>query len=206
MKRWPLVASFLLFIAVCASAAYWAMDLFQPPPRPVAAPPRVAASDVRVEDATGLFGGRAGKVAVASNYQLRGVIFSGRGPESVAILSANGKPAQAIRVNAEVLPGVTVKEVHRDHVLLSEGGVSKRVELPEDARAQGSLATVAPTATQSVPTGRIPTEPGVAPVSPTQKVPAAPPPTVVNPTDSNESAPSVTRPEAQAGQGGAQPQ
>jgi hypothetical protein len=38
--------------------------------------------------------------------------------------------------NAEVLPGVTVKEVNRRYVLLSEGGAIKRVELPEDAKAQ----------------------------------------------------------------------
>ncbi len=54
--------------------------------------------------------------------------------ESVAILAANGKKPQAVRANAEVVPGVTVKEVQRDHVLLSEGGVIKRVELPKDAK------------------------------------------------------------------------
>ena len=29
MKRWPLITSFMLFIALCISAAYWAMQLFK---------------------------------------------------------------------------------------------------------------------------------------------------------------------------------
>src|ERR671916_145678 len=120
MKRWPLVASFVLFIALCASAAYWALQLFKPPVRPVAAPPRAAQAEVKTDAAAALFGGRPGKVAVASNYQLRGVISSGNGRDSVAILSADGKPAQAVRMNMEVAPGVTVKQVHRGYVLLSE--------------------------------------------------------------------------------------
>ncbi|HEV2611162.1 MAG TPA: type II secretion system protein N [Noviherbaspirillum sp.] len=144
MKRWPLIASFVLFIALCASAAYWAMQLFKPPVRPVAAPPRAAQADVNTQAAAALFGGRQGKVVVASNYQLRGVISSGNGRDSVAILSADGKPAQAVRMNMEIAPGVTVKEVHRGYVLLSEGGVTKRVELPESAKGQVNVATVAP--------------------------------------------------------------
>lgn len=138
MKRLPLAASFLLFIALCASAAYWGMQLFKPPLRPVAAPPRVAQAEVRTETASALFGGRRGNVAVASNYQLKGVIFSGNPRDSVAIVSADGKPAQAIRVDMEVVPGVTVKEVHREYVLLSENGATKRVELPEESRGQDS--------------------------------------------------------------------
>lgn len=142
MKRWPLVASFLLFIVLCASLAYWGLQLFKPPLRPVAAPPR-AATEVRPEAAAALLGG-ATTVAAASNYQLRGVIFSGNASDSVAILSADGKPAQAVRSGMEVVPGVTVEEVHRAYVLLSEDGVAKRVELPESADDQASLGGAAP--------------------------------------------------------------
>jgi general secretion pathway protein C len=147
MKRLPQVVSFILFIVLCASAAYWAMQLFKPPVRPVAAPPRVAKAEIKPESAAALFGGGRTKVAVASNYQLHGVVVSGTGSESVAILSADGKPAQAVRMEKEVMPGVTVKEVHRDYVLLSEGGVTKRVELPESAKGQDNIATVSPVRT-----------------------------------------------------------
>ncbi|HJV50526.1 MAG TPA: type II secretion system protein N [Noviherbaspirillum sp.] len=138
----------MLFIALCASIAYWGLQLFKPPTRPVAAPPRMARAEVSPDDAAALFGGRAGKVAVASNYQLKGIILSGTSGDSIAILSADGKPAQAIAAGAEVVPGVTVKEVHRDYVLLSEGGATKRVELPENAKLQVSLASAAPVGPQ----------------------------------------------------------
>jgi len=135
VKRWPLITSFVLFIALCGSAAYWAMQLFKPPVRAVAAPPQAAQAAPKPDAAAGLFGGHA-YAAVASNFQLKGVVVSNNPAESVAILAANGKPARAIRTNAEVVPGVTVKEVNRHYVLLSEGGVIKRVELTENAKAQ----------------------------------------------------------------------
>ena len=130
MKRLPGLTSFVLFVALCAASAYWAMLLFKPAVRPVAAPPQASQPAIGVEAALGLFGGNA-SVAVASNFQLKGVVVSDVERESVAILSADGKPAQAIAVGAEVMPGVSVKEVHAQYVLLSDAGVIKRVELPE---------------------------------------------------------------------------
>ena len=133
MKRLPLITSFVLFIALCASSAYWAMQLFRPPQRAVAAAPRTAQPAVRLDAAASLLGGRS-TAAVASNFQLKGVVVAGDPAESVAILAANGKPPQAIRTDKEVVPGVTVKEINSRYVLLSEGGVIKRVDLPEDAK------------------------------------------------------------------------
>jgi general secretion pathway protein C len=201
MKRLPLLASFLLFIVLCASAAYWGMQLFKPPLRAVAAPPRAPKADIRPEAAVALFGGKSGAVA-ASNYQLKGVIFSGSPHDSVAILSADGKPAQAIRVDMEVAPGVKIKEVHREYVLLTEGGVIKRVQLPESAKGQAGLATAAP-----VP-ARTPVTPGpsqivpgrAAQLSPPPPPPAttAPPTVVVSPPPSATSATPAVQPPAAA--------
>ncbi|HYD96448.1 MAG TPA: type II secretion system protein N [Noviherbaspirillum sp.] len=163
MRRLPLLVSFLLFIALCASAAYWAMQLFKPPLRPVAAPPRAAQAEIRADAAATLFGSRStGSAAVASNYQLRGVIFSGNPRDSVAIISIDGKPAQAIRARAELAPGVTIKEVHRDHVLVDEGGGTKRVELPESAKGLEGIAA-APTPPSPVPRAVPPPPPPPAP-------------------------------------------
>jgi len=138
MKRWPLVATFVLFIAVCMSAAYWAMQLFKPPLRPVAAPPQAAQPALRLEAAALLFGGRP-TVAIAGNFQLKGVVAADNATESVAILAAGGKPALAVRINSEVVPGVQVKEVHPRYVLLSVGGVVKRVDLPEVAKGRAGI-------------------------------------------------------------------
>lgn len=178
MKRLPLVASFLLFIALCASAAYWGMQLFKPPLRPVAAPPRVAQAEIRTEPAAALFGGKRANAAVASNYQLKGIIFSGSPRDSVAIISADGKPPQAVRVNAELMPGVTVKEVHRGYVLLSEDGATKRVELPEDSKVQGSMGVAPSQPSLPIANGqRLPISPRTQAMPPsTPPVTSAPPP------------------------------
>lgn len=129
MKRWPLITSFVLFITLCVSAAYWAMQLFKPPPRAVATPPQIAQPAPRLGAAASLFGGRS-SFAAASNFQLKGVVVASNPAESVAILAVNGKPAQAISINKEVVPGITVKEVYSRYVLLLENDSVKRVDLP----------------------------------------------------------------------------
>jgi general secretion pathway protein C len=135
MKPQALAASFILFVALCASVAYWGMQLFKPPVRPVAAPHEVK-PEIHPEAVSMIFGGRPPSTAVASNYQLKGVVVSGTPDESVAILETMGKPPKAVAVNAEVTSGVVVKEVHPKYVILTEGGVAKRVELPATAGAQ----------------------------------------------------------------------
>jgi len=132
MKRMPLITSFILFIALCVSAAYWTMQLFNPPQRAVAAVQQSILPTPGLAAGAVLFGGHS--TAVASNFQLTGVVMASNPADSVAILVANGKKPQAVRTKAEVVPGVTVTEVQRDHVLLSEHGVIKRVDLPRDAR------------------------------------------------------------------------
>lgn len=186
-KRWPLIATFLLFIALCASAAYWALQFFQPPPRPVAAPPRAAAPQIQPQAAAALFGGRA-NAAVASNYQLRGVIYAGNPLDSVAILSTDGKPAQAIRAGTEIVPGVTVKEVHRGYVLIAEGGAVKRVELPETAERSPAVSAPVPSRPVTPPPAQ-PTPPAPAPAPPPQQPPAVAPqgsPQTSPPTDPSQ--------------------
>ncbi len=169
MKQWPLVASFILFIVLCASVAYWAMQLFKPPLRAVAAPPPSAQAAPNLDAAAGLFGGRS-TVAVASNFQLKGVVVSGTPGDSVAILATDGKPAQAVRVNAEVAPGVTVKEVHKQYVLLSDSGVIKKVELPEEAPSDGNVTV---SSRSPVPARTAPTAPPRVVVSPPSQTPQA---------------------------------
>lgn len=187
MKQWPLVTSFILFVALCASLAYWAMQVFTPPVRPAVAPPPAAQSAPNMAAAAGLFGGRS-NVAVASNFQLKGVIYSGNPASSVAILATDGKPPQAIRANAEVIPGVTVKEVHRQYVLLSDGGVIKRVELPDGPRSDTNMAV----------SGRTPASPAASAPAPSRTAPAAPPRVVVNqpPPAQQPPAPNTAVPQA----------
>jgi|GEM_PF-639747 len=151
MKRWPVLLSFLLFVGLCASITFWAMQFMKPVPRPVALPKANTKIQIDPESVLALFGGRAEPVATVSNFQLRGVVVAKHADESVAILSTDSKPAEAIRVNTEVAPGVTVKEVHQQFVLLSEGGVTKKVELPVNAVQLHVDTPVSPVNAQPAP-------------------------------------------------------
>ena len=166
MKRWPLLVSFVLFIALCVSATYWGMQFYKPPARAVAAPPPTVQAPPDPRAAVVLFGGRQGPVAVATNYQLRGVVSAGINGESIAILAADGKPAEAIRANREIQPGVIVKEVHPRYVLLQENGVIKRVELPDDAKG----VSVDTTGSRPPVTRAVPPQPGMQPMQQMQQM------------------------------------
>ena len=134
MKRRVLLVNFVLFIALCASAAAWIAQGLKPPARPVAAAPLAEPPPpLQLQAASTLFGARAPASVVATNYALKGVVVARRGADSVAIIAAEGKPPQAVGIGGEVVPGVTVKEVHPQFVLLSEGGRDRRLELQEKA-------------------------------------------------------------------------
>ena len=176
-KRLPLILSFLLFLALCASGAFWGLQLFKPQTRPVVAPPPVAQAEIPIDGAVGLFGGKL-VANVASNFQLKGVI-AGRNPQQgIALLSADGKPSQSVPAGKELSPGVQVTEVHQQYVMLSEGGVAKRLDMPESKGLTGGSSA-----------GIIP-PPLAAPMQPIMNngvppPPPPPPPGMNNPTGLN---------------------
>jgi len=141
MKRLPILLSLCALIALSASLAYWLLQLYQPAQRPLAALPATALAEPGVDAAATLFGGQA-STALVSNYQLTGVIVAGR--ESVAIIVADGNPPKALKLGREVVSGVTVQEVHPRYVLLSDGGVLKRIELASDGKVVSSAAALLP--------------------------------------------------------------
>lgn len=134
MKRLPQLTSLLALVALSVSLAYWAMQLFKAPQRPINPPPVPVVQDASVEAGAALFGGQV-SVATASNYQLRGVVAPANGRGAVAIIATDGQPAKAYPSGTEVAPGVTVREVQARYVLLQDGGVVKRVELVADDKA-----------------------------------------------------------------------
>lgn len=142
MKRLPIVLTLVALIVLAASVAYWILQLYQPPQRPITAPPLAEAPEPSMDAAGTLFGGQAA-AQVATNYQLTGVISAGA--QSVAIISANGGPAKALVIGKEIAPGVSVSEVHARYVMLSDGGVMKRIDLAADTKAAAPMgAAVAP--------------------------------------------------------------
>ncbi|WP_229407894.1 type II secretion system protein N [Massilia puerhi] len=125
----PLLLSLLALILLAASIAYWVLQLYKPEQRPLAAAPVASQPAPSPEAAAGLFGGQP--TAVIANFQLTGVVAAGA--DSAVILVADGQPPRAVRIGREIVPNVTVVEVHRRYVMLSDGGVMKRVDLAPDA-------------------------------------------------------------------------
>lgn len=163
--RLPLILNVAAACVLSASLAYWAMQLYRPQQRPIAAPPPAEAAAPNVLAATGLFGGAQAASAVASNYRLTGVVAAGR--ESVAIIAVDGGKARSVPLGKDVRPGVRVVEVYPRYVMVSEGGVTKRVDLAKDAPSPGMAAPSASVTPPAVPQG--------LPVQPLPAVPAQPP-------------------------------
>ena len=209
MKRLPLLFSLLAVIALSASMAYWVIALYKPPQRPLAAMVETGMPDPAPDAAGTLFGGQMTSV-VLSNYQLTGVVAAG--PEGVAILVADGQPPRALKVGKEIAAGVSVREVHPKYVILSEGGVMKRIELARDAKAGTSLALAPPASGMNQPPNMQEPPPNSVPVlpnapmevpqvqdQPQQMPPGVPPP----PPSPTPNMPAPTR--GMSGQGGQPP-
>jgi general secretion pathway protein C len=186
LKRLPLICSVAAVAVLSASLAYWGMQLFKPKQRPLAAAPVMQVPEANMDAARGLFGGNTA-VAVASNYQLRGVVADTRGHGSVAIISADGQPAKAFPVGSELSPGVSVKDVQPRHVILMEGGVQKRLDLMSDQGVSSSGGIVGPVGMggpQEPPPVPLPQPQPATPMAPppVQMAPAQPPTTSAQPT------------------------
>ena len=194
-KRLPLLLSLLGVILLAASLAYWILQLYQPPQRPLAAVPQAALPDPAIDAAATLFGGQVA-VASATNYQLTGVVADGS--SSVAIIVAEGSPPKALKVGKELAPGITLAEVHPRYVMLSDGGVMKRVDLATDTKAAAPMggpgapapqANVQPNFPQpqqiTVAPAMQPTQGNGAPVPEPPMAPGAvqPQPSMTNPGD-----------------------
>ena len=211
MKRLPILFSLLALILLSASIAYWVLQLYKPAQRPLA-PVTVAAQAEPAPDAAAtLFGGQA-LAAVATSYQLTGVVAAGR--NSAAILVADGQTPQAVKLGKEIASGVTVKEVHPKYVMLSEGGVLKRIELATDNKAGTNVALAAPVANQNQYQQQQPPQlqqqssespAGNVPVPPNQpmEVPSGQPPGIPPPPQQPVQMPPPTR--TMSGQGGQPP-
>jgi general secretion pathway protein C len=168
-KRLPLLLSLLGVILLAASLAYWILQLYQPPQRPLVAVAHGTMPDPPIDAAATLFGGQIA-TASATNYQLTGIVAAGR--DSVAIIVAEGSPPKALKVGKELVPGITLAEVHPRYVMLSDGGVMKRLDLAADTKAaapmgasamQGAAAAMPANLAPGAPVPEPPMSPGAVP-------------------------------------------
>ncbi|MEW5791613.1 MAG: type II secretion system protein N [Pseudomonadota bacterium] len=134
LPGWVLAAPLLLVLA--AQLAHWTW-VFAAPEAPVSAP---AGGQPAVELNTGpivqaaLFGQSAQQADAAAaapvSLQLRGAYASSGGRPGFAILLVDGKE-EAVRVGAEIVPGVVLADVQPKRVLISRGGVEEELAFEE---------------------------------------------------------------------------
>jgi general secretion pathway protein C len=157
MKRLPLLFSFLLFLALSATLAYWIVQWTAPVPRAVSAPSKSERTMPPISAAASLFGGRSPSSATIANVQLRGVVHSSSLSDSVAIISIEGKSPRALTVNSEIVPGVIVKKILNKTVVVSEKGAERELSLPAFATQEGNT---------SAPQASVPPAPNLPPANP----------------------------------------
>ncbi|MFN7644253.1 MAG: type II secretion system protein N [Burkholderiales bacterium] len=142
------IASVLLFAALCAIVAGWALQLLAPR-APVA--PAGAVAQVQgppdLSAAGQLFGGvprsaDAQVQAAPSNIQVSGVLASGA--RGVALLAIDGRPAKPFAVGEPVSDGMTVRSITGDTVELDRGAGGPPMRLPAPARGSVAVLTSGP--------------------------------------------------------------
>ena len=143
-KRLPGLLSLILGIALCVCSTYWIMQLIKPTARILLPMPKTEVPQIDIASASGLFGDPTALTVAASIYRLVGVVVAKNSAESVGVISANGKPPESLRIGKEVMPGASIKEIHATYVLVSEGGILKRLILPEHAQMNAGSADVSP--------------------------------------------------------------
>jgi general secretion pathway protein C len=146
MKRLPLLINVVLFAMLCVVLTFWGMKIFKPTIRPIQAPVSVENYEPSVGQWGDLFGQSAVAQTAPSSYQLKGVILAPRSRDSVAIIAVEGQTNFTIGIGKELMPGVRLSEVHADHVIVSESGISRRIDLPAPVPHVGIISV--PTITQ----------------------------------------------------------
>lgn len=126
-----------LVLVLAWQLAHWTWVFVAPPA--VSAPPAPRA-EVDLAAIARLFGAPAPATAGASSastgLRLKGVVAPTPGVAASAIFSTGSGRDLSVFLEGEVQPGVTLAEVHPDHVVLSRGGVTERVDL-EARRSAG---------------------------------------------------------------------
>lgn len=183
------LVSVLLFAGLCGVIASWALDLLSPhaPIAPASAIGQ-AQPPTSLGPAGSLFGAspQATTAAVTqtpSNVQVSGVLAGG--PNAVALLAVDGKPAKPFGIGDTVADGLTVTAISADSVTLDRRGQAVKLSAP----ARSSLAVLnsaPPTPAPGSGAALIPTPQGQPdasnrPLPPTGAAAAPPQPQAVSP-------------------------
>jgi general secretion pathway protein C len=119
-----------LVIVLAYQLAHWTWTFATPPAIASSAPSSQAAD---LGTAAKLFGGSASQATTgtSSTLRLKGVVAPTPGVAASAIFSTGSGRDVSIFVDGEVQPGVKLKEVHPDYVILARTGIDERIDLEQ---------------------------------------------------------------------------
>lgn len=144
MKYISQACSVFLFLLWCASLTYWTIFFTTLPTHTVALSSVNEMPKVELSDAMSLFGGGSNNENRFPLF-LRGVILSGESGASLAIIGAPGAPQRLIRRDAELMPGITLQEIHANYIVVLDHGLRREVLLsPFSAAPPSSNANTYP--------------------------------------------------------------
>lgn len=127
----------LFWLASLMLIAYWISAWLSP--RPVAS--LMASSAATVSSGPNqigrIFGVQAGPATIPSDLNLTGIYQTTSGGGFATFRTAEG--ARSAQVGGEILPGLVLRSVDRTHVIVSQGGIEKQVDLPGKTTAADTL-------------------------------------------------------------------
>jgi len=171
-ERLPNVVSFLFFIGIWISLSFWFQQWLSPPKQAVELLPLAEQKIPPLTSAANLFGGSEQSSALA-NVQINGVIRSNSAKDSIVIIAADGGPSRALRLNAEIMPGIVVKAINSRSVIVSGKGAEREIALPAFASQGGVVPDTAGFAAQNNANAYRPPLPTRAVVSSPAPIPVA---------------------------------
>lgn len=98
----------------------------------IEAPLAEAARSAALIQRAHLFGATANApqvAAVRTDLALRGIYASRDG--GMAVIALDRGRMVTVRAGEEIAPGIKLERVLRDHVLVNQGGITQRIELPQ---------------------------------------------------------------------------
>jgi general secretion pathway protein C len=127
----------MLAAALGVSLAYWTWMVFTP--REIASSPlteRIDGQRAGLAFKRNLFGiaqeGKAAAVPDASptsSIRLLGILARGTQGSGRAIFAVESGAPKTVEAGSQIVPGLVLKEVHSDHVLVARSGVLERMRL-----------------------------------------------------------------------------
>lgn len=123
-----------LVAALAVMLAHWTWVFATP--ATLAAPSRISDENAGTDVPRGLFGAASARAeSTARGYRLVGVISPGNGLGGRAVFKVEGGAPRQAGLGEAIAPGVRLKEVHPDHVVLERDGTLERLKLDRRAAA-----------------------------------------------------------------------